>query len=156
MGDTESFPWKTQRSQPNPARKSPLDGYNRKPIKYSEKGRDVPYYGLGALAYVLGRKTATLRDWEEKGWIPVPPKVFGSSDPDDPVTFKHGQRRLYPEDLILGIWEIARQEGVLNKHQIIKETQFVQRVRQLFREFGGAQAQLSRSYTGTEHQKDRA
>ena len=154
MSDAQDFPWNTHRQTPNPPKRNPLAGYNRKPKEYIYKGRDVPFYGLGALAYVLGRKTATMRDWEEKGWIPLPPKISESNDPDDPVTFKHGQRRLYPEDLILGIYEIARQEGVLDKGQVIKHTRFVQRVRQLFREFAGEQTP-SRSYS-TEHRKDRA
>lgn len=159
MGDTQDFPWNTQRQTPNPLRRNPLEGYNKQPKKYLVNGREVPYYGLGALAYVLDRKTATIRDWEEKGWIPIAPKIGDSTDSEDPVTQKHGQRRLYPEELILGIYEIARQEGILEKRaKPIKETRFVQRVLQLFREYGVDHAQVSRVYNSneTEHRKDRA
>jgi hypothetical protein len=156
MSDAQDFPWNTHRQTPNPPKRNPLDGYNRKPKVYNVNGKDTPLYGLGALAYVLDRKTATIRDWEEKGWLPVTPAIFPTDDPKDPVTVKHGQRRLYPEDLILAIYEVARQEGVLDKGQVIKHTRFVPRIQQLFRAVFGDQAKLRITRNNTEHYKERA
>lgn len=160
VSDAESFPWNTQRSVGNTPRRNPLDGYNRQPKNYLVNGVDVPYYGLGAVAHVLGRETATLRGWETLGFLPKPPAIYRSKDPKDPVTKKHGQRRLYPEELVIGIYEIARQEGILDKRQPIKDTNFPQRVRTLFRAYKEEQEELRRSYNrvepDSEHQKDRA
>lgn len=92
-------------------------------------GREVEFWGIGTLARVLNRQPVTIRSWEKDGILPGPtfnkPGVGGDL---------RGRRRLYTAPQILGIWEIARDEGVLDPgpRVNIHKTQFPLRVKRLF------------------------
>lgn len=160
MSDSD-FPWNTtHRSQPNPPKRNPLDGYEKEPKLYTINGKETPLYGLGALAHALDRQANTMRKWEERGYLPSPPVLYEGDEPKDELSFKHGQRRLYPLEIILAVYEIAREEGVLEHNsRPIKDTRFIQRVKALFQEYKDRTRPnvVARSYTRYEgHRKERA
>jgi MerR HTH family regulatory protein len=95
-------------------------------------GRPVEFYTVGSLASALNRKTVTIRKWEMTGIIPEPTFISPSPDP-------RGQRRLYTESQILGLREIARQEGLLypsggGKWPAVTDTDFAERALQLWKQ----------------------
>ena len=92
---------------------------------------EVEFWGIGVLAAVLNRQPVTIRAWEKDGIIPRP--TFSKPGRDrDP----RGRRRLYTERQILGIRQIALEEGVLEPGPRINilKTQFKERVTALFEE----------------------
>jgi hypothetical protein len=103
--------------------------------------QETEFYTLGELARVLNRKTVTLRKWENEGILPKPAYMFPSSDP-------RGKRRLYTKEQILGLRDIAKEEGILEpsakgKWKPVYETDFRERALRLFREENGTQARTS-------------
>lgn len=83
-------------------------------------------YTVGQLARALGRKSVTIRRWETLGTIPVAPFIA-------PSEVKEGQRRLYSHAHVLGMIQIAEEEGVLQDlAKKITETKFQERVLALF------------------------
>lgn len=123
-----------------PGSKMPVRTYSAQPVAEPEPEfifdypdfKGTGFYTIGVLAKVLNRSQVTLRKWEHDGTIPKPTFIRASSDP-------RGRRRLYTKDQILGIREIAAQEGLLmasaNGHwKAIEGTEFRNRVLALFRE----------------------
>lgn len=93
--------------------------------------RGTGYFLIGILAYAMNRQPVTMRKWETDGIIPKPTLIRSSND-------KRGKRRIYTKDQILGLREIAREEGVLtptaNGHwKSIEDTNFSARALELFR-----------------------
>ena len=88
------------------------------------------FFTLGQLAKALGRESVTIRKWEREGVIPKAQfQVPGRND--DP----RGRRRLYTRAQVEGIVRIAAEEGLhANTRKPFAETQFVERVRNLFRQ----------------------
>jgi hypothetical protein len=89
------------------------------------------FYTVGTLAKALGREPVTIRKWEADGVIPKPTLVKTSTDP-------RGRRRLYTKAQVLGLRELAKQEGILSptgtgKYKPITETNFKARALELFR-----------------------
>ena len=123
-----------------PGSKMPVRVYSDQPVAEPEPEftfdyldfKGTGFYTIGVLASVLNRSQVTLRKWEHDGVIPKPTYIRSSADP-------RGRRRLYTKDQILGIREIAKEEGLLeassNGHwKSIEGTQFRDRVLALFRE----------------------
>ncbi len=93
------------------------------------------FYKISALATALNRKPVTIRKWEAEGIIPKAPFILPSSD-------QRGQRRLYSLEQIMGLREIARQEGVLQpsahgKWKDITSSQFTAKAIELFKTLEG-------------------
>jgi hypothetical protein len=132
-----------------PGSKKPLKSYGKdykppeaakdidlgKPKKLGVSGKIVDFYTVGTLAFALNRRTVTIRKWETEGIIPKASFILPSSD-------TRGQRRLYTEAQILGLRELARQEGLLNpssggKWASVEKTEFKSRAFTLFKELEG-------------------
>lgn len=101
------------------------------PRKAVLKGMEVNFYTIGELARLLNRKPVTIRKWEIEGVIPKATFIAPADD-------KRGKRRLYTEDQILGLVEIAREEGVLEANargswKALEKTNFSSRAVELFR-----------------------
>jgi len=112
------------------------DAIDAKPRTAFLKGKEVEFYTVGALAQVLNRKPVTIRKWETEGIIPKP--TFIAPSPD-----KRGKRRLYTREQILGIKQIAREEGVLEPNsngawKSLESTEFRAKVLSKFRELNEA------------------
>lgn len=126
------LPWNTRRPHLVSMDEDPLAGI--KPRRYEIGGRVVHLYGIGALAHVLGRKSDTIRGWEAQGWLPEPIMIFSGRNPQSAASSRHGRRRLYTRELILDVYRIALEEGIVGKHpKPIRSTNFVARVREVFR-----------------------
>lgn len=91
-------------------------------------GVEVVLYPVGELAKALNRRPGTLRKWEEYAVIPTAPVVLRGDGP-------YANRRLYTGQHVVGMVTIAAEEGILEPRvgPPIKDTQFVPRVRALFR-----------------------
>lgn len=90
-------------------------------------GHYVTFYPISALAMALGRGSITMREWESKGVLPIPPRSVSFST--------KGRRRMYTKDQILGLQQIARDEGLLNgKRVYVTQTAFGVRAARLFEE----------------------
>jgi hypothetical protein len=94
-------------------------------------GRDVEFFGIGTLAAVLNRKAGTIRAWEADGTIPASGFIKPGQDRDP-----RGRRRLWTRAQIIGIWRIAKEEGVLypGPRINIERTEFETKVRALFKQ----------------------
>lgn len=98
-------------------------------------GKPTEFYTVGSLAKALNRQTGTIRKWETTGIIPEPTFILPSDDP-------RGQRRLYTEPQILGLRELARQEGLLyptdgGKWAAVTDTKFAERALELWKNLEG-------------------
>lgn len=107
----------------------PTQLYN--PRTATLKGVETNFYTIGELARVLNRKSVTIRKWEADGIIPKATFIAPSGD-------SRGKRRLYTEAQILGLVEIAREEGILEPNARgrwypIEKTQFRSKAIELFR-----------------------
>jgi hypothetical protein len=96
-------------------------------VIYLLNGMEIELFTIGQLANVLDRSTTTLRRWESDGTLPKSGYTKPSKDP-------RGRRRLYSRAQIEGIYEIAKDEGVLENGSTLKGTQFANRVLALFKE----------------------
>lgn len=102
------------------------------PKIFTVGGREVEFFTIGDLARGLNRKPVTLRKWEAEGIIPKARAMAPSSD-------KRGKRRLYTKGQILGLVQIASEEGILQptargQWKSIEDTNFRTRAIQLFKE----------------------
>lgn len=96
------------------------------PKIYTVNGKDVEFYTVGQLAQALGRKAVTIRKWENDGVIPVATFNAPSDDP-------RGRRRLYTKEQVVGMVQIAKEEGILTETwKPINKTDFSKRVKELF------------------------
>jgi len=108
------------------------------PRKMWLAGKETSFYTIGELAGLLNRKPVTVRKWEADGIIPKATFIAPSGD-------KRGKRRLYTEEQILGLVNIAREEGILETNAFghwkpVTKTAFREKAIQLFKE-------LSETYT---------
>jgi hypothetical protein len=92
------------------------------------------FYPIGRLADALNRQQVTIRKWEADGVIPKATFIMPGQNQD-----KRGQRRLYTREQILGLREVAKEEGLLEpnengKWKSIEETKFKERALTLFKE----------------------
>lgn len=99
-------------------------------------GVETKFYTIGELARLLNRQSVTIRKWEAEGIIPKATFIAPSGD-------KRGKRRLYTEDQILGLIQIAKEEGVFEPSargawKSITETQFRTKAIELFRRLNEA------------------
>ena len=99
------------------------------------QGKPKQFYTVGSLASALNRRSVTIRKWESEGVIP-------NATYFKPAEDKRGRRRLYTEEQILGLRELAKQEGLLEpngngKWKAVNETKFKERALALFVELEG-------------------
>lgn len=102
------------------------------PRKLFLNGKEVEFFTIGELASALNRKPVTIRKWEADGIIPKATYIAPSGD-------KRGKRRLYTKDQILGMIQIAWEEGLLEPNvngswKSIGETNFREKAVRLFKE----------------------
>ncbi|MFI6495924.1 hypothetical protein [Nonomuraea typhae] len=138
--DDEKFPWNVRKDSPTP--RDPLAGIT---ARYEEtvNGKKRDLYTIGALAKIIGRKPDTVRGWENFGWLPQPTDNYTGRDPKNPASARHGRRRLYTRDQIIGIYMIAKDEGILEKHaKPITHTNFTKRVIKLFQDLAARDQQM--------------
>lgn len=101
-----------------------------KPVVLHVKGQPVEFYTVGVLAHFLDRKPPAMRKWEKLGYLPQSSYVT-------PGRNHHGQKRLYTRQLIEGLVEIAREEGVLGEsNRNVSATNFPRRAAELFERLG--------------------
>jgi hypothetical protein len=132
VGDT--YPGTTEKrvaTAPRPSAFIPDAPYLPKGRMLLINGVQVEFHGIGALAAVLGRKPVTVRTWEASGIIPTSGYTLPGKDRD-----VRGRRRLWTRDQVIGIWRIARDEGILDPgpRVNIAATEFTPRVQALFAE----------------------
>lgn len=109
-----------------------LEGLQARHVRVG--GSEMPMYSIGELARALGRKSGTIRKWEDLGILPKSTYVL------NPGT-QQGRRRMYSSEQVIGIVTIASEEGILYfPRKAIRETAFVDRVRQLFNRLLGSVA----------------
>lgn len=113
------------------------DRWDAHPRDYTVNGKVVQMFPIGALAKALGRETVTIRRWEAEGIIPVSLWRHSSES-------SYGKVRLYSRELIEGIAEIARDEGVLTRGRPINSTRFKERVYDLFVQVSKAERAAAR------------
>lgn len=101
------------------------------------RGQPTDFFTIGALAVALGRQPGTIRDWEDMGYLPRAPRRTDSDDR------RHGKRRLYTREEILGLKQIAEAEGLFERTERnvfrarVADTGFPAKARQLFDELKG-------------------
>jgi hypothetical protein len=93
------------------------------PVWRKVGNESVPFWGIGVLASLLGRKAGTIRKWENDAIIPKA-QFQTSNDNKDP----RSRRRLYTRNQIISIWTIAKEEGLLEGNKHIISTDFESRV----------------------------
>lgn len=129
--ETEEFyPGSRQKIDRKPKSDPPVDpesGWDRHPRFITVGGVKTEFFTIGALAEALGRKSGTIRKWENTGVIPRP--LFRKS-----ADRSEGTRRLYTRAQIEGIVKIAQEERVLDGSRSISQTNFTERVRDLYKE----------------------
>jgi hypothetical protein len=96
------------------------------PKRLHFRGEIREFYGIGALAQALGRSSNSIRRWEAEGILPRAPWRSGSGD------FR-GRRRLFPQELIQEIVEIAQEEGVTGRKLPRSTDRFTGRVVEAYR-----------------------
>lgn len=101
--------------------------WDRHPQMITVGGVPTEFFTIGALAEALGRRPVTIRKWETTGVIPVP--LFRKTS-----AHNEGSRRLYTRAQIEGIVKIAAEERVLDNRKPISQTNFTERVRELYQE----------------------
>lgn len=99
------------------------------------QGKPKQFYTVGSLAASLNRRSVTIRKWEAEGVIP-------NATYFKPAEDKRGRRRLYTEEQILGLRELAKEEGLLEpngngKWKAVGDTKFKERALALFIELEG-------------------
>jgi len=93
--------------------------------KYIGNQRE-PLFTIGALAAALERDSNTMRAWITKGWLPAAQYRKKTSD-------VRGRRRYYTRKQIIGLVQIACEEGLLNsRRRSPGQTHFPQRAQDLF------------------------
>lgn len=108
-----------------PADVHPLDGI--RPFLTSDTGEE--FFSIGQLAQALGRESGTIRKWEQTRVIPAATYQINVNENRD----ERARRRLYSRTQVEGIYEIAKDEGLLNDSRVyIGRTKFTQRVTKLF------------------------
>jgi DNA-binding transcriptional MerR regulator len=115
------------------------DRWDAHPRQYTIGGRVVDFFPIGALAKALRRRPTTIRRWEAEGIIPV--SLWRS-----PSEHERGKVRLYSRELVEGMIQIAREEGLLDHtRKQIDQTEFRARVYALFTKIAKAQHQQRRA-----------
>lgn len=106
----------------------PLEGETPKTMMVN--GKEVEFFTVGVLARALQREVVTIRKWERQGYLPK--ARFRSAGAK--------QNRLYTRPQILGIVQIAKEEGIYDptKRKRVDKTNFAERVQALFLALEGA------------------
>lgn len=100
--------------------------WDANPTFHYLQGAHREFFGIGHLAYALGRSTKTIYKWEQRGLFPRATFILNGAS-------KNGQRRLYTRQQINGVLEIALDEGVLTgTRRFIAATAFPARCFELF------------------------
>lgn len=89
------------------------------------RGREVEFFTIGQVARAIGRKSGTLRAWEDKGVLPPSGYQTRAKDP-------RGVRRLYSRDQAAGIIRLAKECGVMDADSRRPLHEFKARVWALF------------------------
>lgn len=133
------LPWDTS-VRPSGSVLDPLAGLKSR--LYRVNGKPTPFYGIAELGKILGgRRPDTMRAWEERGWIPRPTVVFPGRDPRAAASAKHGRRRLYTRAQLIGLYQIAWEEGILDKHARVASSDFPRRAKKLFEDLAARERQ---------------
>lgn len=102
------------------------DGWDADPAFHYVQGAYREFFGIGHLAYALGRSTKTIYKWERRNLFPRATFILNGSS-------RNGQRRLYTRQQINGVIDIAVDEGVLTgRRRFIGATAFPARCFELF------------------------
>lgn len=129
--ETEYYPGSSKpidRNSKTPdAEKPDVPEWDRSPRIITVGGVPTEFFTIGALAEALGRQPVTIRKWEYTGVIPVP--LYRKTS-----AHNEGKRRLYTRAQIEGIVKIAEEERVLDNRKPISQTNFTERVRELYEE----------------------
>lgn len=105
-----------------------IEDWDAKPFKFLLRGTEMEFFSIGQLGRALGNRSPnTLRAWEREGILPKSPYVKPSATPN-------GRRRMYTRQMIEGLVDIAKQEGVLwpDKGIRLSDTRFAERAKALF------------------------
>lgn len=105
-----------------------IDDWDAKPLTFMLGGKETEFFSIGQLGRALGNRSPnTLRAWEREGILPKSPYVKPSQDP-------RGRRRMYTRQMVEGLVDIARDEGVLwpDKGIRLSDTKFAERAKALF------------------------
>ena len=103
------------------------------PLMLVHKGQVREWFTIGHLAAALGRKTVTIRSWEQKGRMPQTP--FRTAPPRGSNLPTAAGRRLWTREQIEGIVQIATEEKVIvDMRQSPPTDRFALRVARLFAE----------------------
>lgn len=119
--------WVEEKREPEPSPEyGDYDDLLGRPIILNYKGEAAEFFPIGSLANALNRSVVTMRKWEGKGFLPKP--SFGT-----PTRALGGRVRLYTRDQIMGLRQIADEEGLLvNLAKAVRHTKFRKKARALF------------------------
>jgi hypothetical protein len=96
------------------------------PVILFHRGEEKEFFPISSLAAALNRSVVTIRKWEGKGFIPK--ATFGT-----PSKALGGRVRLYTRAQIVGLRDIAREEGLLDDlTKAVTKTQFAAMAHILF------------------------
>lgn len=123
-GSSQKIP--AQRPTPAPGQSEPpAPAWEASASEYALDGVVYEVFFIGHLARALGRKSVTIRLWEEQGYIPDTARA-------STVRGRKG-RRLYSRAQIDGLIRIAKEEGVYGSaHASLSRTDFRQKAQDLF------------------------
>jgi len=82
------------------------DAWDSHPVRLKVQGEVVEFFTIGMLAQALGRRPATLREWEAKGIIPKARYRTAASSKDK-------QKRLYTRAQVEVMVKLAQEEGLM-------------------------------------------
>ena len=94
-------------------------------------GKRVEFFTIGPVARAIGRRSGTLRAWEDRQIIPESGYVKRGKDP-------RGDRRLYTRAQAEGIIRLAKECGVMDANSRRPLHEFKAKVWALFNELKGA------------------
>lgn len=85
------------------------------------------FYTIGQLAKLLGRKSQSIRGWEQRGVIPPPTHRTRGTGP--------AAKRLYTQRQVMGMLAIAADENIIENQRKSLES-FSRRVHELWEDIG--------------------
>ena len=108
---------KRKRREPKISDIQPKENWDSRPyVKTLPNGRDVELFTVGALANALGRPFASIRVWNDEGYLPSSPYRLPTKKN------KHGEdhkgRRLYSRAMIEATVDLFNKAGLLNSKRI--------------------------------------
>lgn len=111
---------------------SPLlpEGWDSQPRTYRVDGVDRELFDIDSFMQATGLKYGTIRQWERNGVLPKP---LMRSPRKDGVP----GHRLYTREYVVGVATILAEEQVSDSRRNVRQTNFIERVRDLFERTGG-------------------